>query len=115
MAPEVLEQSTGYDAAADVWSLGVILFVLLCCEYPFGFDGPAEQGGQPTQTCLRIANLAAHSGLLRFDIRLPVLTSSLPQLHRVLVRIREGVFKIPDQKAGELSQEVQHLIRGADC
>ena len=32
-----------------MWSLGIILYVLVCCEYPFGFDGP---GGQPTQQVL---------------------------------------------------------------
>lgn len=43
------DEAAAVGQAADVWSLGVMLFVLLCCEYPFGFDGPAEQGGQPTQ------------------------------------------------------------------
>lgn len=50
MAPEVtsvakLDTESSYGAGADIWSLGVILYVLLCCKYPFGFDGPKRQGG----------------------------------------------------------------------
>jgi serine/threonine protein kinase len=50
MAPEVTnvnkkESESSYGAGADIWSLGVILYVLVCCKYPFGFDGPKRHGG----------------------------------------------------------------------
>ena len=50
MAPEVTnvykkDTDSSYGAGADVWSLGVILYVLMCCKYPFGFDGPKRFGG----------------------------------------------------------------------
>lgn len=34
MAPEILED-LGYDEKVDIWSLGVIVYELLCAELPF--------------------------------------------------------------------------------
>lgn len=32
-----------YDSACDVWSLGIILFTLLCGRHPFQYEDEAEE------------------------------------------------------------------------
>ena len=40
MAPEVADAGEQYDGAGvDVWSCGVMLYVMIVCNYPFGHDG----------------------------------------------------------------------------
>jgi serine/threonine protein kinase len=39
-APEIF-QGLPYDQSIDIWSLGVILFVMVCGDFPFGSDSPA--------------------------------------------------------------------------
>jgi len=42
VSPEILESTGGYSAkAADIWSLGVMLFTMLCGRYPFHDDDPS--------------------------------------------------------------------------
>lgn len=46
LAPEVVEakcESSHYTSAVDVWSLGVILFILLSGYHPFTHSKPCEQ------------------------------------------------------------------------
>lgn len=55
MAPEVAapDALAPYDgAAADVWSIGVMLYVMLVCNYPFGHDGEISDFAQCLTGCL---------------------------------------------------------------
>ena len=60
MSPQVINaEGMPYDGSAcDVWSMGVMLYVMVVCNYPFGFDGP---GGIP------IRKLLAKIGAGRFS------------------------------------------------
>ena len=41
-APEILAKGTDYSFAADLWSIGILLYKLAFGKYPFEGDGPVE-------------------------------------------------------------------------
>lgn len=84
LPPEIAQADgrTPYDPfKGDAWSLGVVLYVISCGEYPFGCDGPS---GEPHATVLeRISNGTwANPGTMKFGGRL--LSSKLEQRSRTL-------------------------------
>lgn len=42
VAPEILASKTGYGVGVDIWSMGVILYILLCGYFPFYHENERE-------------------------------------------------------------------------
>ena len=42
VAPEILTSKTGYSTSVDIWSMGVILYILLCGYFPFYHENERE-------------------------------------------------------------------------
>ena len=78
MAPEVVEAFIGeaspYDKRCDLWSLGVITYILLCGYPPFygccGSDCGWERG-EFCQSCQGLYNYALHSSQSKVTNELP--------------------------------------------
>lgn len=91
MAPEVVdlfvgERESSYDKRCDLWSLGVIAYILLSGYPPFSGNCGQECGWNRGENCYRCQELLFES-------------------------IREGRFSFPENEWRDVSEEAKDLIR----
>lgn len=91
MAPEVVDlfvgESNYYDKRCDLWSLGVIAYILLCGYPPFSGNCEQDCGWNRGENCRTCQELLFES-------------------------IQEGRFSFPDNDWVDVSEEAKDLIRG---
>ncbi|XP_017474304.1 PREDICTED: probable serine/threonine-protein kinase DDB_G0280133 isoform X1 [Rhagoletis zephyria] len=91
MAPEVVDLFVGeanyYDKRCDLWSLGVIAYILLCGYPPFSGNCEQDCGWNRGENCRTCQELLFES-------------------------IQEGRFCFPDAEWTDVSEEAKDLIRG---
>ncbi|XP_073839405.1 MAPK interacting serine/threonine Lk6 kinase isoform X2 [Musca autumnalis] len=91
MAPEVVNlfvgESNYYDKRCDLWSLGVIAYILLCGYPPFSGNCEEDCGWNRGENCRRCQELLFES-------------------------IQDGRFYFPDPDWTDVSEEAKDLIRG---
>ncbi|XP_014103418.2 uncharacterized protein Lk6 isoform X1 [Bactrocera oleae] len=91
MAPEVVDLFVGeanyYDKRCDLWSLGVIAYILLCGYPPFSGNCEEDCGWNRGENCRTCQELLFES-------------------------IQEGRFSFPEAEWEDVSEEAKDLIRG---
>uniref|UniRef100_A0A182MKJ5 non-specific serine/threonine protein kinase n=1 Tax=Anopheles culicifacies TaxID=139723 RepID=A0A182MKJ5_9DIPT len=91
MAPEVVDlfvgESNYYDKRCDLWSLGVIAYILLCGYPPFSGNCEQDCGWNRGENCRLCQELLFES-------------------------IQEGRYCFPDSEWQDVSEEAKDLIRG---
>lgn len=92
MAPEVVEafmddteRDLAYDKRCDLWSLGIIMYILLCGYPPFSGNCGAQCGWSLGESCNTCQELLFHS-------------------------IQDGCYEFPDSEWSEISNEAKDLI-----
>jgi len=90
MAPEVVEAFTGeastYDKRCDLWSLGVIMYILLCGYPPFYGCCGADCGWERGEFCARCQD-------------------------QLFTCIQDGQYDFPDREWHNISEDAKDLIR----
>lgn len=91
MAPEVVEAFIGeanyYDKRCDLWSLGVIMYILLCGYPPFYGNCGTNCGWEKGENCKACQQM-------------------------LFTSIQEGRYEFPDSEWGSISKDAKDLIGG---
>lgn len=90
MAPEIVNaflgpEAAGYDKRCDLWSLGVVVYILLCGYPPFYGNCGEDCGWQRGETCHECQNILFHS-------------------------IQDGCYDFPEAEWATISSEAKDLI-----
>uniref|UniRef100_A0A8D8M7R4 non-specific serine/threonine protein kinase n=1 Tax=Cacopsylla melanoneura TaxID=428564 RepID=A0A8D8M7R4_9HEMI len=91
MAPEIVNaflgpEASGYDKRCDLWSLGVVVYILLCGYPPFYGNCGADCGWQRGETCHSCQEILFHS-------------------------IQLGRYDFPEAEWSSISEDAKDLIR----
>ncbi|KAL5022554.1 hypothetical protein ScPMuIL_001709 [Solemya velum] len=90
MAPEVVDawvgESFSYDKKCDLWSLGIILYIMLCGYPPFYGQCGADCGWEHGEACQYCQE-------------------------SLFNRIQDGDFEFPENEWSEISEDAKDLIR----
>lgn len=105
MAPEVVDAFVGdslkYDKRCDMWSLGVIVYIMLCGYPPFYGECDRENCGWDQGDYL----------LKFFFLIYKILGESCPDCQdKLFHRIQRGEFIFPEEEWSDISCEAKHLI-----
>lgn len=91
MAPEVVEAFIGeanyYDKRCDLWSLGVIMYILLCGYPPFYGNCGTDCGWERGENCRACQQM-------------------------LFTSIQEGRYEFPESEWATISEDAKDLIRG---
>lgn len=110
MAPEVVDLFVGeanyYNKRCDLWSLGVIAYILLCGYPPFSGNCDEDCGwnrGENCRTCQELLFESIQDGRFSFSV---TQWHKLTKLFYIL-----GKFGFPEAEWCEVSEEAKDLIR----
>ena len=92
MAPEQMRSSRDVDARVDIWALGVVLYELLTCRWPFEAESMPE-------LCLKVVAEAPRS-----------LAAQRPDLPAALVAIVERCLEKDPKKRFAVASELAHAL-----
>jgi Protein kinase domain len=112
MAPEVVDlfvgESNYYDKRCDLWSLGVIAYILLCGYPPFSGNCEQDCGWNRGENCRDCQNLLFESIQ---EGRFNVITTFFLSIIQIFGSV-SGNFNFPESEWSDVSSEAKDLIRG---